>query len=102
MSTASSTLERDPELIDAKDDYELCMRNLELCLASPTYIGLHPTHSGKLMLVRRVMTDERLVLIAVGLEPDGRGAYGIASAYCIREEKVTQWRESGQLVPPRR
>lgn len=80
--------------------YALCMAHLPAALADPSYIGAHPHHAAKIELIRRVVRSETSVLVAIGIEPDRRGAYGIASAYCVTEMSITRWRLSGRLLVP--
>ena len=88
---------------DHPDDYATCMAALPTAIAAPSYIGQAPHHGGNFELVRRVHgLRGRVLLVAVGLEPDGRGDYRVRSAYLIDEADVDSRRLRGRLRLPRR
>ena len=81
-------------------DYPVCQAHLSQCLKSPDYMGIHPDHPGKIMLVKRVsgLPDGKVaMLFPVGMTRDRRGDYGGASAYGISEKKIGEWTASGNL-----
>ena len=86
---------------DHPDDYELVMANLPMAIAAPTYLGQAPHHGSNIELIRRVKSPNNTgyVLVAVGLEPDARGAYAVRSAYVVKAEQVEQRRQKGRLLP---
>lgn len=83
------------------DDYTTCISNLEDCLRNPTFIGEDPKHSNKIELIKRVGSGASPVMVAICIEPDHKGCYGISSAYCISEAKLQAWRQSGQVKAPK-
>ncbi len=88
---------------DHPNDYAVCMKALPSAVTAPTYIGQAPHHAGNIELVRRVRGVEGwMVLVALGLEPDGRGDYRVRSAYLIREATVEGRRLRGRLFVPKR
>ncbi len=81
------------------EDYDICMQYKELCLAAPTYIGFHPKHPNVVELIRRIPSEDTVVLVAVALVPNDSGNYSVASMYCVSEARVEQYRDSGFLRP---
>ena len=88
---------------DHAADYPLVMAHLEAIVRAPTYLGQAPRHGRNIELVKRVRTADGLgyVLVAIGLEPDGRGDYAVRSAYVVRPEQVERRRQTGHLLTPK-
>jgi len=87
---------------DHPHDYAICLAALASAIAAPTFIGQDPSHGANFVLVKRVgLADGRAVLVAIGLEPDGRGDYAIRSSYLISERAINTRRASGRLQIPR-
>ena len=84
------------------DDYDACLAALTGgCVQEPTYIGQDPKHARAFLLVKRMgREDGRQVLVAIGFEPDGAGAYGVYSCYLINAKTVEERRQSGRLRIP--
>ena len=88
---------------DHPDDYATCLAALPTAITAPSYVGQAPHHGENFQLVKRVPgLQGRMVLVAVGLEPDGRGDYRVRSTYLIEEAKVDNWRLKGWLLVPKR
>ena len=88
---------------DHPDDYATCSAALPTAIAAPSYIGQAPHHGDNFELVRRVRgLQGRMVLVAVGLEPDKRGDFRVRTAYLIKEATVERRRLEGWLLVPKR
>jgi len=84
--------------IDHAADYPVCIQYLALAIASPTYVGQAPKHGRNFEIIRRIATsDGRVVLVAIGLEPDARGAYAVKSSYLLSAAEVDKRRQAGRL-----
>ena len=89
----------------AKDhpaDYPTCIVALPDVIATPTFIGQAPGHTGNFEMLRRIARpDGRVVLAAIGLQP-AAGFYLVRSCYLVSAELVNNRRLAGRLfVPPR-
>lgn len=88
---------------DHPDDYATCWAALALAVAEPSFIGQAPRKTGNFEMLRRVRhPDGKVVLVAIGLEPDDRGDYRVRSCYLVSAETVEKRRQEGRLVAPRR
>jgi hypothetical protein len=89
---------------DHPADYPMCIENLAAVVAAPTFIGQAPGHADNFEMIGRVgLADGRVVLVAIGLEPDDRGDYRVKSCYLLEPEKVQERRRAGRLktvLPP--
>jgi hypothetical protein len=86
---------------DHPDDYALCFGALAATIAAPSFIGQAPRRTGNFEMLRRINhPDGKLVLVAVGLEPDGAGNYRVRSCYLVSARQVDQRRQDGRLKPP--
>jgi hypothetical protein len=86
---------------DHPGDYAACMAALPLAIASPSFIGQAPSHSRNFEMIRRVArADGQVVLVAIGLETDGAGAYSVKSCYLVTGAKVEARRQAGRLIIP--
>ena len=89
---------------DHPADYPVCLPALVLAVASPSFIGQAPRHNRNFELIRRIARpDGKVVLVALGLEPDAAGAYRVKSSYLISAEDVDARRQAGRLkavLPP--
>jgi hypothetical protein len=86
---------------DHPDDYAVCFAALVETIANPSFIGQAPHHQNNFEMLRRVNhPDGKVVLVAIGLEPDGRGDYRVRSCYLVPAGQVDQRRQNGMLKPP--
>ena len=87
---------------DHPADYPACIVALPDAIATPSFIGQAPGHTGNFEMIRRTTRpDGRVVLVAIGLQP-ARGFYLVRSCYLIGAEQVNNRRLAGRLfVPPR-
>ena len=73
-------------------------------VAAPSFIGQAPGHGRNFEMVRRIARpDRKVVLVAIGLEPDDAGAYRVRSCYLVTAETVDARRRAGRLkvvLPP--
>ena len=85
---------------DHPDDYAACLAALPITISSPSFIGQAPRHVGNFEMVRRInRPDGRVVLAAIGLEPDARGDYRIRSCYLVSATTIDARRRAGILKP---
>lgn len=83
---------------DHPADYDVCIAALPAAIATPSFAGQAPGHTSNFELIRRIArADGKAVLVAIGLEPDARGAYGVRSCYLIESGKVDERRQKGRL-----
>jgi hypothetical protein len=85
---------------DHPDDYPACIAALRggFAIAAPTFIGQAPDHPRNFEMIRRIgRPDGRVVLVAIGLEPDDTGFYAVRSCYLLQPEKVENRRREGRL-----
>jgi hypothetical protein len=83
---------------DHAADYPVCIKHLASVVSAPTYVGQAPGHARNFEMIGRIgLADGRVVLVAIGLEPDGRGDYAVKSAYLLEPEKVQDRRIAGRL-----
>jgi len=83
---------------DHPADYAVCMAHMAAVIAAPTYIGQAPRHGSYFEMIKRVSVGkEAAVLVAIGLEPDERGAYRIVSSYLLGAEEIERKRAAGYL-----
>jgi hypothetical protein len=88
---------------DHAADYPICVEHLALAIASPTYIGQAPKHGRNFEIVRRIAREDgRVILVAIGLEPNAHGAYSVKSSYLLTAEVVERRRQVGTLKVPKR
>lgn len=90
-------------LTDHPEDYAACLTALPAAVAAPSFVGQAPGHTRNFEMVRRVgRPDGKAVLVAVAIDVDPAGEYGVRSCYLISAEKVDQRRRAGRLiaVPP--
>lgn len=86
---------------DHPDDYPVCMAALATAISEPSFIGQAPKHPDNFEMIRRMnRPDGREVLVAVGLEPDGTGAYRIVSCYLVDGGQVNARRLARRLKAP--
>lgn len=79
-------------------DYPICIAALAQAVAAPTFIGQAPHHAGNFEMIRRVgLPDGRVVLVAIGLEPDAKGEYRVRTCYLISADQVDARRRAGRL-----
>lgn len=84
-------------------DYPACIAALATVIATPSFIGQAPGHTGNFEFMRRVARpDGRAVLVAVGLERDAAGFYLVRTSYLITAETVDNRRRAGRLIAPPR
>ncbi len=89
---------------DHPSDYPDCIAVLPQAVAAPTYIGQAPRHGRNFEMVKRVVRpDGKVVLVAIGLEPDSASAYRVKSCYLISADTVEVRRQARTLrpAPPR-
>lgn len=85
---------------DHPDDYLDCLTLLPQVVAAPTFIGQAPRHGRNFEMVKRVVRpDGKVVLVAIGLEPDDTGVYRVRSCYLISAETVDKRRQARTLRP---
>lgn len=66
----------------------------------PTFVGQAPGHGRNFEIVKRISRpDGKAVLVAIGLEPDGAGAYRVKSCYFVSKETVETRRGTRRLKP---
>ena len=83
---------------DHPADYASCIAALADAVAAPSFVGQAPGHGGNFELVRRIARpDGKAVLVAIGLAPDGEGAYRVRSCYLITAATVDARRRAGRL-----
>jgi hypothetical protein len=84
--------------IDHPADYPVCIAEIAAAIASPTFVGQSPRHGRNFEMIRRIgRADGSVVLVAVGLEPDGSGDYRIRTCYLLEAGKLEQRRQQGRL-----
>jgi hypothetical protein len=89
---------------DHPDDYAICLDVLAQAIAAPSFVGQDPTQRANFVLVKRVgLEDGRAVLVAIGLEIDRYGFYGVRSSYLIPQKTIDARRQARRLfiVVPR-
>lgn len=85
---------------DHAADYLDCMAVLPTAVASPSFVGQAPGHGSNFELLRRMARpDGKVVLVAIGLEPDDGGEYRVRSCYLVTAETLNARRLSGRLKP---
>lgn len=84
---------------DHADDYAICFSSLAEIIENPTWLGQAITHSANFELVSRIVGIDRIVLVAIRLQPNKYGNYNVVSVYCIKQETVDARRRSRRLVP---
>ena len=78
-----------------------CIAVLAQAIAAPTFIGQAPGHAGNFEVIRRIgLADGRVVLAAIGLEPDAAGEYRVRSCNLIWAGQVDARRRTGRLKAP--
>jgi hypothetical protein len=83
---------------DHPADYPICIAEIALTIATPTFIGQAPEHGRNFEMIRRIWhADGSVVLVAIGLEPDERGAYKVRTCYLLEAHKLEQRRRQGHL-----
>lgn len=82
------------------EDYPVCLPHLASIILNPLYIGDDHRNPGKIELIGRVAAAASLVLVAVDLERDEDGNYGVSSFYTITQEKAQGRRAKGFLKIP--
>jgi hypothetical protein len=73
------------------DDYPAVMKHMKACISQPDYIGEHPRHPGKIMLVKKVgglMNGKPAIIIAIVGGKDAHGDYPGASAYGLKQSQL--------------
>jgi hypothetical protein len=84
--------------VDHPVDYPVCIGEIAVTIAQPTYIGQAPGHGRNFEMIRRIgRADGSVVLVAIGLEPDARGDYRVRTCYLLELEKVEERRRQGYL-----
>ena len=90
---------------DHPADYPDCLAALSAAVASPSFVGQAPGHGRNFELLRRIArSDGKVMLVAIGLEPDDAGDYRVRSCYLVTAETVDARRRAGRLkavLPPR-
>lgn len=89
---------------DHAADYAACLTALPVAVAAPSFVGQAPNHGRNFELLRRIARpDGKIVLVAIGLEPDEAGDYRVRSCYLVTAETVNSRRLAGRLkavAPP--
>jgi hypothetical protein len=86
---------------DHPGDYPICLAAMREVIADPTFVGQDPKHADNFVLVKRIgLTDAKMVLVAVGLEPDAAGTYSVRTSYLIPQRTVDARRSAGRLIIP--
>lgn len=85
----------------AKDhpaDCAVCLAALPGAVATPSFIGQAPGHGRNFEMLRRIARpDGKVVLVAIGLEPDDAGDYRVRSCYLVGPDMVDARRQAGRL-----
>ncbi len=88
---------------DHPADYATCFAELPRAIADPDFVGQSPRHAHNFELVKRVRAaNQRIVLVALGLDRDERGRYRVRSCYTIDWSDLDRRRASGHLRPSAR
>jgi hypothetical protein len=83
-----------------RDDYQAVMKHMTECLTKPDYIGTHPDHPGKIMLVKKVEglgKGKPAMIVAVVGAKDSHGHYPGASAYGLTMKQLMRGMHEGYL-----
>jgi hypothetical protein len=82
----------------------VCIAEVAMAIAAPTFIGQAPGHGRNFEMIRRIgRADGSVVLVAIGLEPDKQGDYRVRTCYLLEQHKVEARRQEGRIkrVVPR-
>lgn len=83
---------------DHPKDYQICHGALKTAVKYPHFAGQGPNHSDNFELIFRIpKIGKRAMLMAISMQPDAQGDYGVRSAYLISEETLDNRVESGRI-----
>jgi phage-Barnase-EndoU-ColicinE5/D-RelE like nuclease3 len=86
---------------DHAADYRDCIASIQLAISDPSFIGQAPKRINNFEMLRRIRrNDNKVVLVAVGMEMDQDGDYRVKSCYLVAGEDVENRRQAGRLKPP--
>jgi hypothetical protein len=82
-------------------DYPKCLPHVGPVVEKPHYIGDDFKNPGNIELVSRVPALGGGLLVAIVVQPDADGRYGVVSCYPISEKKIENRRQGGHLAIPK-
>ena len=80
------------------EDYPRCLPHVRNVVQHPHYLGDDLKNPGKIEMVSRVPALGTGLLVALVIEPDAHGRYGVSSCYPISEKKIENRRQKGFLI----
>lgn len=90
--------------IKHKEDYAAVKTNLSHCLSAPDYVGIHPNHPNKIMLVKHVegLGNGKPAMVVAAVSKPVNGTYAGASAYGLSKNQLLNGLGRGYLKPTKK
>lgn len=78
-------------------DFRVCLRHIQQIVATPSFVGRGPHQTEGFELVSEIQQGQAIVLVAIRMQPDASGQYGVASTYLIDRNKFERRVRKGFL-----
>lgn len=82
-------------------EFQKCLPHVGATVGKPDFLGDDFKNVGKIELIARVPALGGGLLVALIIEPDASGCYGVASCYPISQKKIEGRREKGYVQIPK-
>lgn len=79
------------------NDFLVCLKHIQQIVTTPEFVGRGPNQADGFELVSEIQQGKAIVLVAIKLQPDASGQYGVASTYSIDRDKFQRRIRKGFL-----